>query len=192
MNKLQKDNSLKKGKKSCAYTPDPYNKDTAFPQDFGISIRLKNFVDFYIETGQQRDSAIAAGYSKSYANGSAHHLWEKPGVREYYTARMRLIDDVKIAKAKEVMKFLTASLRGEVSEEVIVCEGAGGGVSSAIRKKKQLSARDRLKAAELLAKRYALLTDTFNINPAPVIVDDIDDAMLISAAGGMQGGEDNG
>lgn len=51
---------------------------------------------------------------------------------------------------------LTAALRGEIEEEVIVCEGVGEGVSKARTIKKHLSARDRLKAAELLMRRYGL------------------------------------
>ena len=50
-------------------------------------------------------------------------------------------------------------MRNEVKEEVVVVEGEGDGCSSARTIKKDMSAKDRNKAAELLGKRYRLFTD---------------------------------
>lgn len=54
------------------------------------------------------------------------------------------------------MEYLTASMRGEIKEDVVVTEGEGEGCSSARVVQKQISARDRIKAAELLLKRYPM------------------------------------
>ena len=57
------------------------------------------------------------------------------------------------------MKYLTSVMRNEVTEEVVVVEGEGEGCSSARIVKKDISAKDRNKAAELLGKRYRLFVD---------------------------------
>ena len=50
-------------------------------------------------------------------------------------------------------------MRNELTEEVVVVEGEGEGCSSARIVKKDISAKDRNKAAELLGKRYRLFID---------------------------------
>lgn len=66
------------------------------------------------------------------------------------------MEESRIADAREVLIHLTSAMRGEIDEEIIVCEGLGGGVTEARKMKKQISAHDRLRAAELLMKRYGL------------------------------------
>ena len=64
-----------------------------------------------------------------------------------------------IATQDEVLKYLTSVLRGESQSTEIVVEGTGDGCSEARTLKKEPSEKDRLKAAELLGKRYGLYTD---------------------------------
>ena len=87
-------------------------------------------------------------------------------------AGSRLLKNVKVAV---YMEHLTAVMRGEVKEEVVVVEGAGEGYSEAKIIEKQIAERDRIKAAELLGKRYSMFTDKLDINGVEgvVIVDDI-------------------
>lgn len=68
-------------------------------------------------------------------------------------------------------------MRGEIEEEVVVVEGIGEGESRARVLKKQISAKERIKAAELLGKRYSLFTDKVDLegNVGVTIIDDIDD-----------------
>lgn len=75
------------------------------------------------------------------------------------------------------MKYLTAVMRNELTEEVVVVEGEGEGCSSARIVKKDISAKDRNKAAELLGKRYRLFTEKVEVDGVQQvqIVDDIDD-----------------
>ena len=61
-------------------------------------------------------------------------------------------------------------MRGEIQEEVIVVEGSGDGYSSARVMTKQISEKDRLKAAELLAKRYGILTDKVKLDVTPIVI----------------------
>ena len=121
--------------------------------------RQKRFVDHYIATGNAVEAARRAGYSDNYAEKRASELLANVGVQKALSDQMQKIESKRIADAEEVLSYLTAAMRGEISEEVIVVEGVGNGESSARVETKQLSAKDRNKAAELLAKRYGLLLD---------------------------------
>ena len=72
---------------------------------------------------------------------------------------MAHLEDATIAKEKEVLQYLTAVLRGESSSEIVVVEGIGDGASEARRMEKAPDEKERLKAAELLGKRYRLFVD---------------------------------
>ena len=139
-----------------------------------LNIKQKAFADYFIETGNAYQSAIKAGYSESYAKGNVIKLLENESVKSYIEERMKEIESERIAKAEEVLAFLSASLRGEVLEEVISTETVDGMVKPVILKK-QLSAKDRIKAAELLGKRYALFTEKVDLegNVGVTIIDDI-------------------
>ena len=139
-----------------------------------LNIKQKAFADYFIETGNAYQSAIKAGYSENYAKGNVIKLLENESVKTYIEERMKEIESDRIAKAEEVLAFLSASLRGEVLEEVISTETVDGMVKPVILKK-QLSAKDRIKAAELLGKRYALFTEKVDLegNVGVTIIDDI-------------------
>ena len=64
-----------------------------------------------------------------------------------------------IADQDEVLKYLTSVLRGKSQSTEIIVEGVGDGCSEARTILKEPSEKDRLKAAELLGKRYGLYTD---------------------------------
>lgn len=64
-----------------------------------------------------------------------------------------------IASQDEVLRYLTAVMRGESHAEVVVVEGVGEGCSEARTMQKAPDEKERLKAAELLGKRYALFTE---------------------------------
>jgi phage terminase small subunit len=96
------------------------------------------------------------------ANGT--RLLSKAKVKGYVEGKLDEISGRKIAKAVEVMEYLTSVMRGESEAEIVVVEGAGDGVSRARRIEKTPDEKERLKAAELLAKRYGLLTDKLSLD----------------------------
>lgn len=98
----------------------------------------------------KKDSAARANGSKLLTNAN---------VKSYIDEQLKKIEDESIANATEVMKYLTKVMRNELKEEVVVVEGEGEGCSSARIVKKDISAKDRNKAAELLGKRYRLFVD---------------------------------
>ena len=142
-----------------------------------LTVKQRRFVDAYIETGNAAEAARRAGYKSRNADVMGRENLRKPTVRKVLEARLKEIEDKRIAKAKEVMEFLTSSMRGEIKEEVVVVEGTGGGCSEAKTIEKQIGANDRIKAAVQLAKRYGLdkLEDNMDGNGGGVtIIDDTD------------------
>ena len=93
------------------------------------------------------------------AKSAGSRMLTNVNVKKYINERLEEIHSEKTADAKEVMEYLTAVLRGESRSEEIVVEGVGDGLSKAKTMEKAPSEKDRLKAAELLGKRYSLFTD---------------------------------
>lgn len=121
--------------------------------------RQKRFCDEYLIDLNATQAAIRAGYSEKTSKQIGNKLLTKVDLKEYIDERIKQIDDKLIAKENEVLKHLTSVLRGESESEVIVVEGTGDGYSEARKITKKPDEKERLKAAELLGKRYALFTD---------------------------------
>ena len=134
-----------------------------------LNDRQRAFADYYIESLNAFESAIKAGYSENYAKSRSYELLENVGIKAYIDERMKEIESNRIAKAEEVLAFLSASLRGEILEEVVSTETIDGMIKPVILKK-QISIKDRLKAAELLGKRYRMWTDKVEANIQQQIV----------------------
>ena len=118
--------------------------------------------------------------SESAATSGASRLLRNVKVKTYIDEQLEKISSEKIATAEEVMEYLTAVLRGESQSEIVVVEGTGDGCSDARRMNKAPDEKEKLKAAELLGKRYGLFTDKVEVDGVAkvVITDDIpkDDA----------------
>lgn len=93
------------------------------------------------------------------AKSAASRLLTNVNVKKYIDDRMEELHNEKTADAQEVIEYLTSVLRGESRAQEIVVEGTGEGCSEARTMEKAPSEKERLKAAELLGKRYALFTD---------------------------------
>jgi len=136
-----------------------------------LTEKQKRFADHYIETGNATESAVKAGYSKRTARSIGQRLLTYVDIKGYVKELMDKAESKRIASAEEVLQNLTSMMRGEIQEEIVVVEGEGDGVSSARIVKKQVSAKERIKAAELLGKRHILWTDKTNIEGVlPVMI----------------------
>ena len=124
-----------------------------------LNDRQRRFADEYLIDLNAERAAIRAGYSKRYARGNAYKLVANECIKEYIKKRMDEKEKELIADQDEVLKYLTSVLRGESLSTEIVVEGLGNGVSEARTMTKHPSEKDKLKAAELLGKRYGLYTD---------------------------------
>ena len=141
-----------------------------------VTPKQKRFCDEYLIDTDGAKAAIRAGYSAKSAKQIANELLTKPDLRAYIDERLGEMQSKTIADATEVMQYLTSVLRGEEKEETIVVEGIGDGCSEARKIKKDVSPKDKLKAAELLAKRYGLLTDKVGIEGVvPIVIAGDDD-----------------
>ena len=136
-----------------------------------LTEKQKRFADYYIETGNATESARRAGYKGKNLNNVASENLAKVGVKSYIDEKLKVLENERTASAKEVLEFLTKSMRGELDEEVVVVEGTGDGTSEARTVKKQIGLRDRIKSAELLGKRYRLFTDKVEVDGVvPVMI----------------------
>lgn len=136
-----------------------------------LTEKQKRFADYYIETGNITEAAVKAGYSKKTARVIGQENLLKPAIKGYIDEKLETMQDERTASAKEVLEFLTKSMRGEIKEEVVVVEGTGDGTSEARMIKKQIGLRDRIKSAELLGKRYRLFTDKVEVEGVvPVMI----------------------
>lgn len=124
-----------------------------------MTAKQKRFCDEYLIDLNATQAAIRAGYSKNYANTNASKLLQITTIRQYIDERMAEKESELIADQDEVLKYLTSVLRGESQSEVVVVEGVGDGCSVARSMGKTPDEKERLKAAELLGKRYGIYTD---------------------------------
>jgi phage terminase small subunit len=92
------------------------------------------FVDAYLRTGNGSQSAREAGYAKP--GEEAHRLLKNAQVQAALRERGAKAERKRIADADEVLEFFSTILRDD-----------------------QVEPKDRLKAGELLAKRYGLLVE---------------------------------
>lgn len=133
--------------------------------------RAKRFCDEYLIDMNGKQAAIRAGYAPKYADRQAYTLLQTEKVKQYIAERMEEKNKLLIASQDEILQYLTTVLRGESESEIVIVEGCGDGISEAKRLKKQPDEKERLRAAELLAKRYGLLNDKLNITGAvPVVI----------------------
>ena len=142
----------------------------------GMTAKQKRFCDEYLIDLNATQAAIRAGYSKKAAQAIGAENLTKPVIKQYIEQRMQEKEDALIAGQNEVLKYLTSVLRGESEASVVVVESTGDFTSEARIIKKPPDEKERLKAAELLGKRYGLYTDKVEASGAipVVIVDDIE------------------
>lgn len=117
-----------------------------------LNARQKAFVDFYIQLGNATQAAKQAGYSERSAMAIGCELLSNAKIQTALQTRLAQLESERIAKDKEVLEYITAVMRGETEEEVVMNIGTGKGFTRAEKVKAKVSAKERLKAAEMLAK----------------------------------------
>lgn len=135
--------------------------------EHGITDMQQAFADEYIVNPQNAtQAAIKAGYAPTTARSKASQLLAKVNVQKYIKSRQKVLEDAKIAEQKEVLQFWTAGMRGDRHEKVVVSTPDGAEVVE-----NDLSEKDRLKNAELLAKATGMFIDRHEItNTQPIII----------------------
>ena len=129
-----------------------------------LNEKQKQFYKEYIVDANATQSAIRAGYSKKTAYSQGQRLLKHVEGQKYLEELMAEKEAALIASQDEVLKYLTSVLRGESKAEVVVVEGCGDGYSEARRMTKAPDEKERLKAAEMLGKRYGLFKDKVDLD----------------------------
>ncbi|MCB2836602.1 terminase small subunit [Streptococcus dysgalactiae subsp. dysgalactiae] len=120
-----------------------------------LTLKQKRFADEYIISANATAAAIKAGYSKKTARSIGQENLTKPDIKAYIDERLEKLESEKIATQEEVLQYLTSIMRGDQQEKTLISIGELGQKIVDI----DVGAKDRIKAAELLGKRYRLFTD---------------------------------
>ena len=118
--------------------------------DIKLKPKELKFAEEWLKTTNATQSAIKAGYSARTAYSAGNRLLKKVDVRQYIDERLAEMKESSIADTNEVMQFLSSTMRGDIPDQF--------GLDPALN--------DRLKAAELLGKRYKMFTDKQEISGA--------------------------
>ena len=121
-----------------------------------LTQKQQRFVDEYIISGNATQAAIKAGYSTNTAKQMGTENLAKPIIKAELDRRNAEIKSAKTADMQEVMEYLASVMRGEQTESVATAKGIYDNVP--------VSAKDRIKAAELIGKRHGAWTDKKEIS----------------------------
>lgn len=142
-------------------------------------------VEYITNRGNAHQAALKAGYAKATAKHAyewlvdtqknppeKRHLPYKPHLVAFIDAEIAKMDAEKVANAQEVMEYLTNVMRGQ-SRAAVLCL-VGDGVQDVIEKPPD--EKERLRAAESLAKIHGLLTNKLDVQGAlPIVIGGEDD-----------------
>ena len=136
----------------------------------GMTERQKIFADHYIISLNATES-----YKKAYpkikniktaeVNGSK--LLRNTKVKAYIDERLEKLKSERVADQQEVLEFLTAVMRGEVTEPLLVLDGEG--TQRVVQAKPSVATR-RASAVDL-GKRYGLFVDRQEITQRVVEIE---------------------
>ena len=120
------------------------------------------FADEYIISLNATQSYLKAYPKASYetANVEGCKLLVKPSIKNYIDERMASKQDERIMKQDEILMLLTSIARGEQTEQTL--QLCGDGCQELVDK--DISAKDRLKALELLGKRYGTFAEKIDVS----------------------------
>lgn len=134
-----------------------------------LTLKQQRFADEYIISGNATESYLKAGYanqSRKSAEANARKLLANYSVKNYIDERLKKIESAKTASQQEVIEYLSSVMRGEQTEQIL--KGLGMGEQKIIDI--DVSAKDRIKAAELLGKRYRMWTDKQELDVTATVI----------------------
>lgn len=125
-----------------------------------LTVKQQKFADEYLISGNATQAAIHAGYKSNSAKQIGAENLSKPDVADYIEKRRQELSDAKKADQSEILEYLTQVMRGETTEPVATAKGVFDDVS--------VGAKDRIKAAELLGKRFGMWKDTVDLTSTDI------------------------
>lgn len=134
-----------------------------------VTPKQQIFADEYLkDTNGTRAYKVAYPQVKKdqVAATAAGRLLRNVEVSQYITRQLEKMHSKRSADAQEVIEYLTSVMRGEQKEQTLKGLGMGEQEVASI----DVSAKDRIKAAELLGKRLALWTDNINLTNKDIVI----------------------
>ena len=115
------------------------------------------FADEYIINLNATQSYLKAYPEATYntARTEGSKLLAEPNIKSYIDEQMAKKQDERIMKQDEILMLLTSIARGEQTEQTL--QLCGDGCQELVDK--DISAKDRIKALELLGKRYGTFAE---------------------------------
>lgn len=120
-----------------------------------MNAKQKRFADEYLVDCNATQAAIRAGYSEKSAGRNADRMMKNDEIKKYIEEQLEHIHNERTADAQEVIEYLTSVMRGQHKEQIL--QFVGDGMQKIIDI--DVSAKERLRAAELLGKRYGMFTE---------------------------------
>jgi phage terminase small subunit len=134
-----------------------------------VTPKQQIFADEYLkDTNGTRAYKVAYPQVKKdqVAATAAGRLLRNVEVSQYITRQLEKMHSKRSADAQEVIEYLTSVMRGKQKEQTLKGLGMGEQEVASI----DVSAKDRIKAAELLGKRLALWTDNINLTNKYIVI----------------------
>ena len=139
-----------------------------------LTPKQQRFADEYIKEPNATKAYMTAYPNvkkESTANAAGSRLLANVKVSSYIDERMKQLQSERIADATEVLETLTSVLRGQKKGTALV--GAGMGEQDVVQVEPTVA--EKIRAAELLGKRYKLFTEKAEVEVAGAVqfIDDI-------------------
>ena len=126
-----------------------------------LNEKQKAFADYYIESLNATESykkAYNCSYNTARTNGA--RLLANANIKEYIDEVMSAKNESRIASQDEILQILTDIARGVTEEEVVQFSQLG----EELRTTRKPTIKDRMRASELLGKRYRMWVDKVEAN----------------------------
>ena len=133
------------------------------------------FCNCYLITLNATEAVRMAGYKSKRADGlkqKGYDLLQEKEVKEYINEKIKEKEVGLIIKQDEILSYLSRCIRGtETEKQFFVLKSGSGGEfeESIIEKDVPLKARDRIRAAEIMARIYKLM-DTLQEKEPRIII----------------------
>jgi phage terminase small subunit len=128
---------------------NPYSKQQLTHTGHSLTDKEAAFIDFYLTTGNQRQSVIEAGYKHKAPSAYAQDLLNKQYIKEEIDYRRQQLASQRIADATEIFEYFTSVMRGETKDQF--------GLEAPLS--------ERTKAAQELAKRQIDIPNRIHDKP---------------------------
>lgn len=124
-----------------------------------LTVKQQAFADFYIELGNATDAYLKAYPNvkkEATARAAGSRMLTNVSVKSYIDNRMEELKTERVADQQEILELLTAIARGETTSATLRGIGEGAQI---IDEDMPPTTAERIKAAELLGKRYSMWSD---------------------------------